>query len=145
MRTVLAMLLPLATACFVLGLILPLMTLERLYFLEATPSLVEVVSGLWNDGDKVLAAVVAAFSIVFPATKILTLHVAVIGGRRSGPLGVMAALGKWSMMDVMLVALVIFAAKTSGLATATTLPGLWFYASATIFTAAAAGLARRLL
>ncbi len=144
MRTLLALLLPLATACFILGLILPLMTLERLYFLEDTPSLVEVVAGLWSGGDKALAAVISGFSIAFPAAKIVTLHVAVVGGRQIAPLGIMAWLGKWSMMDVMLVALVVFAAKTSGLATATTLPGLWCYAAATILTAAAASLAKRL-
>ena len=36
------------------------------------------------------------------------------------------------MMDVMLVALVIVAAKTSGMASAFTQPGLWFYAASAI-------------
>jgi paraquat-inducible protein A len=43
-------------------------------------------------------------------------------------------LGKWSMMDVMLVAIVIVAAKTSGMASAFTQPGLWFYAASAIMT-----------
>ena len=38
------------------------------------------------------------------------------------------------MMDVMLVAIVIAAAKTSGLATAFTEPGLWCYAGAALMT-----------
>jgi paraquat-inducible protein A len=41
-------------------------------------------------------------------------------------------MSKWSMMDVLLVALVIVAAKTSGIASAFTQPGLWFYAGSTV-------------
>lgn len=143
MRFVLAILLPMATGCFVLGLVLPLMKMERLYFLEDKPSLVEIVSGLWLDGDTVLAAVVAVFSILFPALKLLGLHLAVLGTSARVPLSMFATLGKWSMMDVMLVALVVFAAKTSGLASAAALPGLWLYAIATLLTAVSAVIARR--
>ena len=53
------------------------------------------------------------------------------------------ALSNWSMLDVVLVALVIFAAKTSGLATAFTQPGLWFFAVSAVLTAAASALAKR--
>jgi paraquat-inducible protein A len=45
-------------------------------------------------------------------------------------------LTKWSMMDVMLVAIVIAAAKTSGLANAFTEAGLWCYAGAALMTTA---------
>ena len=41
------------------------------------------------------------------------------------------------MLDVLLVALVIFAAKTSGLAAAITQPGLWFFAASTVLAAVA--------
>ncbi len=144
MKLTLALLLPLLTAAFVLGLILPLMYLERLYFLVDTPSLLEVVLGLWGGGDKALAGAVGLFSIVFPALKILSLHLAAIGGGEIRGLGALCALGKWSMMDVLLVALVIFAAKTSGLASAVSQPGLWFYAGATVMTAVAAQILRRI-
>lgn len=143
MRFVLAILLPLATGCFVLGLVLPLMKMERLYFLEDKPSLLEIVSGLWSGGDTLLASVVATFSILFPALKLVGLHMAVLGTSARVPLSLLAALGKWSMMDVMLVALVVFAAKTSGLATAAALPGLWLYGAATLLTAVSAVIARR--
>ena len=46
-------------------------------------------------------------------------------------------LSKWSMMDVLLVALVVFAAKTSGLATAISQPGIWFYALSVVALAVA--------
>ncbi len=44
------------------------------------------------------------------------------------------------MMDVLLVAIVIFATKTSGLAQAFTQPGLWFYAGSSLAVALLSGL-----
>jgi paraquat-inducible protein A len=47
------------------------------------------------------------------------------------------------MLDVVLVALVVFAAKTSGLATAFTKPGLWFFAASVVLTAMASAVLKR--
>ena len=44
------------------------------------------------------------------------------------------------MLDVLLVALVIFAAKTSGLAAAFTQPGLWLFTASAVLTAVASAL-----
>ncbi len=82
-----------------------------------------------------LAAVVALFSLVFPLLKLFTLFEAAFGsGRFPAWAGV---LSKWSMMDVLVVAILVFGAKTSGLATAASQPGIWFYG----FSAAGAALA----
>ena len=144
MRLLLGFLLPIATFSFALGLTLPLMKLERLYFLEDTPSLIEIVQGLWVDGEPLLAVVILLFSILLPAVKIVLTHVAALKGGSGRSLSILSAIGKWSMLDVMLVALVLFAAKTSGLAEASALPGLWFYATATIAAAVAASLCKKL-
>ncbi|MBO9426063.1 paraquat-inducible protein A [Labrenzia sp. R4_1] len=144
MRLMIALLLPIATFSFTLGVTLPLMSIEKLhFFLEERPSLLEVIHGLWLEGDGALAVIIALFSVVFPAAKIIVVHVVVITGARLRSLVLLSTLSKWSMLDVMLVALVLFAAKTSGLATASILPGLWFYASATVATALVAALCRR--
>ena len=143
MRYFLAFLLPLSTFTFALGLTQPLMRFERLYFLEDRPTLIEMITGLWREGDAVLAGIVALFSIGFPALKILLIHVAVLTGGKTRSLALLSTVSKWSMLDVMLVALVLFAAKTSGLAAAAILPGLWFYAAATLSTAVAASLCAR--
>lgn len=143
MRYFLAILLPISTFSFALGLTQPLMRFERLYFLEDRPTLIEMISSLWQEGDAVLAAIVALFSIGFPAVKIMLIHVAVMTGGKTRSLALLSMVSKWSMLDVMLVALVLFAAKTSGLAAAAILPGLWFYAAATLTTAMAASLCRR--
>jgi len=125
-----------AAISFGLGISLPLIRLERLYFFTETPSLLGVVAGLWTGGDIALAVIVAAFSLVFPVFKMATVYEAAFGsGRFPAWAGV---LSKWSMMDVLLVAIVIFGAKTSGFATAVSQPGIWFYAASTLLTAIAA-------
>lgn len=144
MRVFIAFLLPLATFSFALGLTQPLMRFERLYFLEDRPSLLDIVQGLWLDQEPVLAGVIALFSIGLPAVKILLTHLAALTGSKARHLALLSTVSKWSMLDVMLVALVLFAAKTSSLADAAVLPGLWFYATATLSTALAAALSARL-
>ncbi len=143
MRFFLALLLPVSTFSFALGLTQPLMRFERLYFLEDRPSLLGMIQGLYEEGDALLAAIVALFSIGFPAAKILLIHLVVMTGGKARSLALLSTVSKWSMLDVMLVALVLFAAKTSGLAAAAILPGLWFYAAATVSTAVAASLCAR--
>ena len=121
-----------------LGLTLPLVRFEKLYFFEETPSLFGIVLTLWADGSILLALLVALFSAVFPIAKILVvLYEAAARGNGDAPRqgllsGFIPLLSKWSMMDVLLVALVIVAAKTSVVADAFTQPGLWFYAASAL-------------
>ena len=122
-----------------LGLALPLVRFEKLYFFSETPSLIGIVTSLWSQGSPALAVVIALLSIVFPIAKLIGIAVEATapsaGGRQDRAVArLLPILGKWSMMDVMLVALVIVAAKTSGMATAFTQPGLWFYAASAVMT-----------
>ena len=128
----------LASTAFPLGLVLPLMRLEKLFLFEETPSLLQLIAGLHDAGDWLLAAIVALFSLAFPAAKLFLVFLVAFGAQPVSRIRLISALGKWSMMDVMLVAIVIFAAKTGGIAAALTLPGLWFFAAATALTALAA-------
>lgn len=120
---------------FGLGISLPLMRFEKLWFFSETPSLITIVSDLWIQGEYLLTLVVAGFSLLFPVLKLATGFQAVFSNKKAS--GWAAALAKWSMMDVLLVAIVVFAAKTSGLANAISQPGLWFFALSTITVAIA--------
>lgn len=127
----------LSAVLLVLGVTLPIMRLDQLYFFSNEPSLLQLVGDLWSEGDIGLAFAVGAFSLAFPAAKLVVLALEVMAGQaRSGLLHrAMPHLARWSMMDVMLVAIVIFAAKTSGLAKAAALPGLWCYAASAVIAA----------
>jgi len=132
-------LLLIAAISFGLGISLPLMRFEKLWFFSQTPSLLDIIAQLWVDGELLLALIVTAFSILFPLLKLAAGFQTVLSGQKPGAWT--ASLAKWSMMDVLLVAILIFAAKTSGLANAISQPGLWFYALSTLAVAlATAGL-----
>ncbi|MFD1745716.1 paraquat-inducible protein A [Rhizobium helianthi] len=110
------------------------MHFERLYVFTRTPSLLDLIGELWSDGEFGLAVLIALFSAVFPFSKLAILLGTEMGAfSLRGRLGrVLPHLSKWSMVDVMLVAIAIFAAKSSGLASIAVLPGLWFYAASAI-------------
>ena len=139
MRLATPLLLLIAAVSFGLGISLPLVKFEKLVFFADTPSLIAIVLGLWENDELVLAGLVAVFSLVFPLVKLFTVFAAAFGTARFPAWA--GALSKWSMMDVLLVALLIFAAKTSGLASAVSQPGIWFYAASTIAAAIAAARA----
>eukprot|EP01035_Chromulina_nebulosa_P038279 gene38279-51699_t len=127
-----ASLLVLAPALFAFGISLPLLRFETLFVFSETASLLSIISGLAREGDTALAVVVGLFSVVFPAIKLVGVAAEQMHptnhGEKTRLSKLMPLLARWSMMDVVLVALVIFAAKTSGLAEAFTQPGLWCYA-----------------
>ncbi len=126
---------------FGLGITLPLIRFEKLWFFTESPSLIGLVQGLWINGDIALAAVVALFSLIFPLLKLFTLFEAAL---RSGRFPAWAGmLSKWSMMDVLVVAILVFGAKTSGLATAAAQPGIWFYGLSAAGAALAAAMVSR--
>lgn len=129
------LLLLISAVSFGLGITLPLVQFKKLYFFSDTPSLLGIVAGLWNEGSGGLAIIVVLFSLLFPMVKLwMAFQSAICGNRLPDWAGI---LSKWSMMDVLLVAIAIFAAKSSGLASAITQPGLWFYGLSAIALAVA--------
>ena len=139
-----ALLLVGASISFALGVSLPLMSFESFYVFSTDASLIEVIVSLFADGDRVLALLVGLVSFVFPLIKLLLLAAEGIAGEAQPGQEMLThlipVLSKWSMMDVLLVAIVIFATKSSGLAQAFTQPGLWFYAGSSLAVAALSGL-----
>lgn len=152
MRALSGLLLATAAFCLALGITLPLLEMERLFFLTDRPSLIDVIAGLWSNGDALLAAIIALASVVFPVAKIaalqftLALSATPAKDHPAWARPMDRAVGfftKWSMLDVMLVALAIFAARTSSLAAAVSQPGLWFFAGSALASAVAAHLVQR--
>ncbi len=125
---------------FGLGITLPLVHFEKFYFFSETPSLIELITTLWREGDGWIALLVSFFSIALPLLKMVIVFNSAISGSKAALPRWLPYLSKWSMMDVLLVALVIFGAKTSGIATAVAQPGMWAYASAAVLSVIAAEL-----
>lgn len=137
MRLLLPVLFVAAPFLFAFGVTQPLMSFKKLFFFKEDPSLIGIIGALFDNGDYLLGIVVALFSLVFPLIKMVAIAAEALtppGEASNWFARLVPFLTKWSMMDVMLVAIVIAAAKTSGLADAFSEAGLWFYAGSALMT-----------
>ena len=129
-----------ASGSFVLGVTLPILQLTRFFVWTDTFSILTMILALFTDGEVLLGIVVLVFSVLMPAAKIILLSwVMMCSSNRIVPPwmhAIVATISKWSMLDVLLVALVIFAVKTSGIGTAISLPGLYFFTLSIILSVA---------
>jgi len=55
-----------AAISFGLGISLPLVKFEKLYFFEESPSLIGLFQGLWTEGNIAIALALFVFSLLFP-------------------------------------------------------------------------------
>ncbi len=116
------------------GLTLPVIRVDRFVFFSREASLVGIVWSLFDGREFLLGGIVGLFSVVFPVAKLgllLFLWRADGAGSLSGTLlRHLEVLGRWSMLDVLVVALVVFAIKSTGLAAAASEPGLYCFTAA---------------
>ncbi len=121
------------------GLTLPLLKLSKFWIFGDTVSIVSAIKSLYGAGEIFLATVLLVFSILFPVGKNLTMLAVFIKGARVGHfsqrlLGVVALLGKWSMLDVFIVAILVASVKLGILAHASVLSALYFFAASVLLT-----------
>ena len=133
-----------AAVCLVLGITLPVIKLTYFYIWTNEHSIVSVISALYTDKEYFLAAIILIFSIVFPGIKMLYLLTVLllpprIPKKRIKLFEHLDWFGRWSMTDVMILALMIFYLNASALTDATTLPGIYFFSLSVFLTMAAYG------
>jgi len=124
-------------ASFVLLLIalsLPLLTVEKMVFWKNDYSVIAGVHGLWQQGQYALAIILFFFSIVFPLFKLATLgfiwFIRLAERKRQAVLHWLGILGKWSMLDVFVVAILIVLVKLGPLAKVQPQRGVYWFAAA---------------
>lgn len=82
----------------------------------ATYSVLSGILALFEDGDVGIGCVLLAFSVLFPAAKLIAVRLALQGATRRAVsphlLKAVAALSKYSMVDVFVIALLVVASKT---------------------------------
>ena len=123
----------------IVGVIAPLLTLQKLYFIENTISLISTIQTLYNDKDWMLFIVITVFSLCIPFIKIVSLLLItnVDFEPRSfldKTLSVIETLGKWSMLDVFVVALLLVSVKLGALAKVEVHYGLYIFAFSVMLT-----------
>lgn len=107
-----------AIGLLVAGWLAPTMSVKRLLFFEERMSLLQGLSVLLDYGEYLLFAIVLIFSILFPMARIYVSYRLwwtqdVFGDRFERRLRLVEGLGKWSMLDVFLIALVVAAINVS--------------------------------
>ena len=126
-----------ASVCLALGITLPIIKLTKFGIWTTEHSLISTVDVLITEQQKFLGFVVLVFSIVLPVTKLLylllvsTLPPAEIV-RHARRLRALEWLGKWSMHDVLVLALTIFFVKSQGVYDAASLNGVYFFTAAVV-------------
>ncbi len=126
-----------AAVCLALGISLPIIKLTKYVFWSTEHSLISTVQVLLNDGQTFLGLVVLIFSILLPVLKLLylllvsTLPASEIVNQHKR-LKALEWLGKWSMHDVLVLALTIFFIKAQGIYDAASLTGVYFFTAAVV-------------
>lgn len=124
-----------SAALIVTGLILPSVWKPNAFgFGGAEYNLYGVVQTLFEAGLGVLGLVVVFFSGVFPMAKTLTAAIIFRQGAKPSPrlASLLNILGKWSMLDVFLAALLIGISQMSIYIGFETRPGLYYFAAGVI-------------
>ena len=147
-------LLAVAAICLMIGLLAPILTISahkevavlgRVMLQYETRDILSTVAKLAATGHYPLAALLTLFSVVVPIAK-LALSALAIGpvsvGVRTVAGRTVELVGKWSMTDVFVVAVLLafLAARTEQLTDATVGPGLYFFAAYGVLSLAAAQL-----
>ena len=137
-----------AVLCLLLGLTLPVVKLTWLYFFTNKHSIISIIWVLFQDKEYLLSGVLIIFSALFPLTKLS--YLLVLYFRRLNDilpterlLYILSWLGRWSMLDVLVLALVVFYTKQQGVADATVLPGIYFFFVSVLLTMWASELAEQ--
>lgn len=138
----------LATVFFALGVMLPAIRFTTIFVWTNQHSIATIIWALYTNQEYFLCFVIFVFSILFPFMKLFYLLTLVTSPDmpsefREKSISAMEWLGRYSMTDVMVLALMIFYVNASGYTEASVLPGVYFFAASTIMTMLAYGWANQ--
>ena len=121
------------------GLIAPIVTLKKFVLVETTFSVLSGVFELLKEGQVFLFLLITGFSVVFPLLKIGLLNILLSAKHQNARnldkyLHWMHLYGKWSMLDVFVVAVLVVSVKLGALASVEMRYGLYAFAAAVVLT-----------
>jgi paraquat-inducible protein A len=128
----LLVLLVIASGLLIAGLILPMMTITKLIMFSNSFSVFSAILALLENGHVLLFIIVAGFSIVIPILKIGVLFKLILTRSKHSTsvnrlLHLMHEYGRWAMLDVLVVAILIVAVKLGAIATIEVHSGLFVF------------------
>lgn len=143
-------LLGLAFLLFISGVFFPFFRVTKFWVFDDAISVVSGIVTLFHEGEYFLFTVLSLFTLLFPCVKLGLL--AVIWAERDHDLTRVRRLhrwvehlGKWSMLDVFVVAILIVAMKSAAVAQLQIGPGLYLFTFSVVATQLASVFVARLL
>jgi paraquat-inducible protein A len=111
----------LAMACFVAGIFLPFTSVTKLWLFQNQISVYHGLIILWQAGELFLFLILFVFTICFPFVKlnamlVLWLYPRVGTEHARNLFHFVSNMGKWSMLDVFVVAILVLTIKSTGVA-----------------------------
>ena len=117
------------------GLVLPLMTIETFFVFSEEFSILDSLVTLLREGEVLLFVLLGFFGIALPVGRlafatVIWFAVPADETRFDRLLGWITALGKWSLLEVLILAVAIVSTKLSLLGDAHTNPGIYLFTAA---------------
>jgi paraquat-inducible protein A len=139
-----------ALILLVIGIFAPILTLTKFLFFENRFSIYTGLIQLFKDRQFFLFVVILVFSICFPAGKIFLQAYLWHGkdlpvSRRQKLFGWLDTLGKWSMLDVFVVALLVVTIKLNIIADVEVHFGIYVFAASIFLSMIASRFMKRTL
>lgn len=139
----------LTAVLFVVGVSLPVMTITKLLIIKNEFSILSGLFELARDGEYLLLLVIFLFSILLPFLKMYVLFRLVSDNiqdkeQYSRYLDLMHRYGRWSMLDVFIVAILAVAVKLGALVSIEIEQGMYFFTIAVILIMLLSSLVMRM-
>jgi paraquat-inducible protein A len=111
----------LAFALYLAGLFRPFTEVTKLWIFDSEVSVINGLVSLWEANEYFLFMILGVFTVAFPAVKMLALLAiwlvpALTRDSAQGMFRFVSHLGKWSMLDVFVVAILVILMRSGGIA-----------------------------
>ena len=121
------------------GLVAPIATMNKFILVENTFSVLSGVLALFSEGQFFLFLLISCFSVVLPVLKLgvlyrLVSHNSTMREQTKRLLHWMHLYGKWSMLDVFVVAVLVVLVKLGAIANVEMRYGLYAFAASVLLT-----------
>lgn len=139
-----------AFGLYLAGLFRPFTEVTKLWIFEDEVSVIGGMVSLWEAGEFFLFAILFIFTVTFPAVKILALLAIwlVPGLTRDSAQSMfrfVSHMGKWSMLDVFVVAILVLLLRSGSLAQIAIRDGVFLFTASVLLTMVAAGWTGRIV
>ena len=141
-------LLIISTISLILAFLAPLFSVNKLWIFADTITLASSIVSLFTSGNYLLGLIVGLFAVVFPIVKLGSLYwlwtFSTVKTVKQN-LSWLAAISKWAMLDVFVIALMVVAIKLGAVMEVELHFGLFFFIAAVILSKVTVRMIDRIL